>query len=81
MTHAPVFARAEMRMRFMVEIDSGMEKANAVDASKVFASFRSLVSNPSVNHSQTEAKQFARLLYLALIAPEACATVMEARSA
>ena len=55
MTHATVFARAEMHMHFMVEIDGGMEKANAVDASNVFASVRSLVSNPSVNHPQTEA--------------------------
>jgi pentose-5-phosphate-3-epimerase len=54
-THAPVFASAEMRMRFMVEIDGGMEKANAVDASNAFASFGSLVSNPFVNHPQSRA--------------------------
>ena len=39
---------------------------------KALASLRSRVSKPSVNHPQNRSQQFARLLHLALVAPEAC---------
>ena len=42
---------------------------DANSSSNAFASFRSRVSNPSVNQPQTESEQFARLLHVAPAAP------------
>jgi hypothetical protein len=50
--------------------ENGRQDANS--SSNVLASFKSTVSNPSVNHQYTGANKFARLLHLALRAPEAC---------
>jgi hypothetical protein len=41
-------------------------------SSSVLASFRSRVSNPSVNQAVNGSQQFARFAHLALVAPEAC---------
>ena len=43
---------------------------DAKSSSSAFDSFRSRVTNPSVNHPQTGDEQFARLLRLALVTPE-----------
>ena len=42
---------------------------DANSSSNAFASFRSRVSNPSVNQPQTESEQFARLVHVAPAAP------------
>jgi hypothetical protein len=43
----------------------------ANSSSSAFASFRSRVSNPSVNQAVDRSQQFASLLLLALVTPEA----------
>jgi hypothetical protein len=48
------------------------KRYDANSSSSAFASFRSSVSNPSVNHPYTGASSSRDCLHLALVAPEAC---------